>query len=420
MGQKINPISVRLNVNRHQNSLWFSKNNYTKNLHKQILLKTYISKVFQVSNLPLGPCYIQILPKKLKIFPFFNNSNKPSFSNKRSSLFRRYIQSKYPKNRTLNSNSVLPRHFLLNSYNKCWKKDLFLWQNSKLFFRLFSKLSSLQKNKKDDSKNVFRKSRFLENEDRTCEEEKSEFIRKSDFSILKSEIKKDIFRFSKLAKRNKKLIHDSRNDVTWNNQLELNSFLDRQNKKKNYQVLVQWIFYNLYSQFKRNELLITTKQAWFLFFQFVLTKNVQYILNHNLSKTASLRKSYLSTKYLNVLESHVEKKLLCNSSILPFKVENEYKSAHLLANYLSIQLAKNRSHRQVLKRVFQKAKKFSFLKGIRIACSGRLGGVELAKTEVKKMGQTSLNIFAEKIDYSSTKVSTKFGIIGVKVWLCYV
>jgi len=78
MGQ-INPISVRLNVNRQQNSLWFSKNNYTKNLHKQLLLKTYISQVFQVSNLLLGPCYIQMLPKKLKIYPFFNNSTKSTF-----------------------------------------------------------------------------------------------------------------------------------------------------------------------------------------------------------------------------------------------------------------------------------------------------------------------------------------------------
>jgi small subunit ribosomal protein S3 len=105
---------------------------------------------------------------------------------------------------------------------------------------------------------------------------------------------------------------------------------------------------------------------------------------------------------------------------LPIKVDNEYKSAELLASYLSYQLAKNRSYRQILKKVFQKAKKFSFLKGIRIACSGRLGGVELAKTEIKKMGQTSLNIFAEKIDYSSTKVLTKFGIIGIKVWVCYI
>lgn len=237
---------------------------------------------------------------------------------------------------------------------------------------------------------------------------------------MKTEIKKDIFRFSKLTKKNKKSIYDFKNDSSLNNELESNSFLETGNKKKNYEILVQWVFYNLYLQLKKTGLVINSKQAWFLFFQFVLNKNIQYILTHNSSKVTSLRKSYLSTKNLNFLEANIEKGLLCNASILPIKVDNEYKSADLLANYLSTQLAKNRSYRQVLKKVFQKAKKFSFLKGIRIACSGRLGGVELAKTEVKKMGQTSLNIFAEKIDYSSTKVSTKFGIIGVKVWVCYI
>lgn len=419
MGQKINPISVRLNVNRHQNSLWFSKNNYTKNLHKQILLKRYISKVFQVSNLPLGPCYIQVLPKKMKIYPFFNNSNKTVSGNKKSYLFKRYIQSKYLKNRTLYSKPSLPSHFLTNSFSKSWKKDLFLWQNTKIFIRIFDKLMQLKKNKKDGSKFIL-KNDFLENEQKIDKEEKLDTQHKTDLNTLKTEIKKDIFRFSKLTKKNKKSIYDFKNDSSLNNELESNSFLETGNKKKNYEILVQWVFYNLYLQLKKTGLVINSKQAWFLFFQFVLNKNIQYILTHNSSKVTSLRKSYLSTKNLNFLEANIEKGLLCNASILPIKVDNEYKSADLLANYLSTQLAKNRSYRQVLKKVFQKAKKFSFLKGIRIACSGRLGGVELAKTEVKKMGQTSLNIFAEKIDYSSTKVSTKFGIIGVKVWVCYI
>jgi hypothetical protein len=202
--------------------------------------------------------------------------------------------------------------------------------------------------------------------------------------------------------------------------MELNSFLSNQEKKKNYQILVRWVFYNLYLHLKKNGLEINSKNAWFLFFQFIQIKNVQYALTDNFSKITASRRLYLSTRYLNLLESCVEKGLQSNTSILPIKVDNEYKSAELLANYLSSQLSKNRSYRQVLKKVFQKAKKFSFLKGIRMSCSGRLGGVELAKTEVKKMGQTSLNIFAEKIDYSSTKVSTKFGIIGIKVWVCYV
>jgi ribosomal protein S3 len=200
----------------------------------------------------------------------------------------------------------------------------------------------------------------------------------------------------------------------------LGLFLNRRNQKESSKRLIQWIFYTLFFQLKKNEILLNSKQNCSLFFQFVLMKNVQYILTHNFSKIVSQRRSYLSTKHLSSLESQIEKNLLCHSSILPVKVNNEYKSAQLLANYLTTQLAKNRSYRQALKKIFQKAKKFSFLKGIRIACSGRLGGVELAKTEVKKMGQTSLNIFAEKIDYASTKVSTKFGIIGVKIWVCYI
>jgi len=420
MGQKINPISVRLNVNRQQNSLWFSKNNYTKNLHKQILLKRYLSKVFQVSNLPLGPCYIQMLPKKLKVYPFFNNSNKPVSTNKRSFLFKRYVQSKYSNNRNLHAKSNLQSRSLNSSRNKCWKKDLFLWQNTKPFVRLLDRLIQIKKNKKDGSKVVLKKSLFFENDQLMKNEEKLEIQNKNDFNTLKNEIKKDIFRFSKLTKKNKKSIHDFKSDLSLDNRSELNSFLTSVGKKENYLILIRWVFYNLYLQSKKNGIVINSKQAWFLFFQFVLSKNIQYILTRNFSRVTGLRKSYLSTKYLNLLESNVERGLMCNTSILPIKVDNEYKGADLLANYLSTQLGKNRSYRQVLRKVFQKAKKFSFLKGIRIACSGRLGGVELAKTEVKKMGQTSLNIFAEKIDYSSTKVSTKFGIIGIKVWVCYI
>lgn len=419
MGQKINPISVRLNVNRRQNSLWFSKNNYTKNLHKQILLKNYISKVFQISNLPLGPCYFQMLPKKLKMYPFFNNSSKLVSVSKRSFLFKRYIQSKYAKNRNLyfrrSSTGNLPTGF----QHKSWKKDLFLWQSTKPFIEILDRLIQLKKNKKDGSGILSRKDYLIENK-KSSADKKLQIQSKGELNKLKDEVKKDVFRFSKLMKKNKKSIYDFRMDSSSNSLLNFNSFLIDESKKKDYRILIQWAFRNLYTSWRKSGLVFDVKQAWYLFFQLVLAKNVKYNLACNSSKVTSLRKSYLSTKYLSFLELGLEKSSSCNVSILPIKVDNEYKSAELLANYLSTQLAKNRSYRQVLKKVFQKGKKFSFLKGIRIACSGRLGGVELAKTEVKKMGQTSLNIFSEKIDYSSTKVLTKFGIIGVKVWVCYV
>jgi len=417
MGQ-INPISVRLNVNRQQNSLWFSKNNYTKNLHKQLLLKKYISQVFQVSNLLLGPCYIQMLPKKLKIYPFFNNSTKSNFSDKKSYLFKRYVQSKYSVNRTTFFNKCLSRSQKTqhaSSVSRQWKKGLFLWQSSKPFVKMLSALTEIKKNKKDDIDNIHKPNYFEHHKLKGFENEVLD-----ELDVFKNELTKDLFRFSRLNKRNKKSIYDLRENKTLVSKSEFGLFLDRQNQKESSKRLIQWVFYTLFFQLKRNGALLDSKQNYFLLFQLVLMKNVQYILTHNFSKIISQRKSYLSVKHLTSLESQIEKNLLCHSSILPVKVNNEYKSAQLLANYLTTELTKNRSYKQVLKKVFQKAKKFSFLKGIRIACSGRLGGVELAKTEVKKMGQTSLNIFAEKIDYASVKVSTKFGIIGVKIWVCFI
>ena len=187
MGQKINPIAVRLNVNRRQNSLWFSKNNYAKNLHKQFLLKEYLSKVFQVSNLSLGPCYIQMLPKKLKVYPFFNSSNKSVFVNKKSYLFKRYLQSKYSKNRNLKQKSGLSGSSLMSLKKKSWKKDLSLWQNSRPFIRIFDKLIGLKKNKKDGSKGIFKNDCFLENEKKVANWEESEGEHKETFNVMKNE-----------------------------------------------------------------------------------------------------------------------------------------------------------------------------------------------------------------------------------------
>ncbi|KAM0931969.1 putative ribosomal protein L16 [Dioscorea sansibarensis] len=59
------------------------------------------------------------------------------------------------------------------------------------------------------------------------------------------------------------------------------------------------------------------------------------------------------------------------------------------------------------------------VEGIRICCSGRLGGAEIARTECGKYGKTSRNVFNQKIDYAPAEVSTRYGISGVKVRISY-
>jgi len=56
--------------------------------------------------------------------------------------------------------------------------------------------------------------------------------------------------------------------------------------------------------------------------------------------------------------------------------------------------------------------------GIKITCSGRLGGAEIARTEQYKEGRVPLHTFRAEIDYAVSEALTTYGIIGIKVWIC--
>jgi small subunit ribosomal protein S3 len=56
--------------------------------------------------------------------------------------------------------------------------------------------------------------------------------------------------------------------------------------------------------------------------------------------------------------------------------------------------------------------------GIKVLISGRLGGAEMARSEMYKEGRTPLHTFRADIDYAQAEALTKVGLIGVKVWIC--
>ncbi|MGX7585819.1 30S ribosomal protein S3 [Candidatus Vidania fulgoroideorum] len=60
-----------------------------------------------------------------------------------------------------------------------------------------------------------------------------------------------------------------------------------------------------------------------------------------------------------------------------------------------------------------------YIRGLKIKISGRIRGGDVAKSEVFRYGQMSLNSINEKIDYLSSYKNTKFGIVGIKVWVCF-
>lgn len=90
--------------------------------------------------------------------------------------------------------------------------------------------------------------------------------------------------------------------------------------------------------------------------------------------------------------------------------------ASLVAQSIAQQLEKRVMFRRAMKRAVQGAMK-SGAKGIKVAVGGRLGGAEIARTEMYREGRVPLHTFRADIDYATAEALTTYGIIGVKVWI---
>src|ERR687891_1551236 len=90
--------------------------------------------------------------------------------------------------------------------------------------------------------------------------------------------------------------------------------------------------------------------------------------------------------------------------------------AALIAQGVADQLANRIAFRRAMKRAVQNAQRAGAL-GIRVQCSGRLGGAEMARTEWYREGRVPLHTLRADIDYGLAVARTTFGVIGVKVWL---
>jgi len=88
--------------------------------------------------------------------------------------------------------------------------------------------------------------------------------------------------------------------------------------------------------------------------------------------------------------------------------------AQLVAENLAMQLVRRISFRRAMKKSVSSALRFGAL-GIKIACSGRLGGAEMARREWYRKGRVPLHTIRAEIDYGFAEAFTTYGVIGVKV-----
>ncbi len=90
--------------------------------------------------------------------------------------------------------------------------------------------------------------------------------------------------------------------------------------------------------------------------------------------------------------------------------------AQLVAENIAMQLERRVAFRRATKRTIMIAQKFG-AEGIKISCSGRLGGAEIARTEWQREGRVPLHTLRADIDYGFAQAATTYGVIGVKVWI---
>ncbi|MCE5393436.1 MAG: 30S ribosomal protein S3 [Acidithiobacillus sp.] len=90
--------------------------------------------------------------------------------------------------------------------------------------------------------------------------------------------------------------------------------------------------------------------------------------------------------------------------------------AQLVAESVAQQLERRVMFRRAMKRAVTNAMRFG-AQGMRINCSGRLGGAEIARTEWYREGRVPLHTLRADIDYGFAEAKTTYGVIGVKVWI---
>ena len=111
---------------------------------------------------------------------------------------------------------------------------------------------------------------------------------------------------------------------------------------------------------------------------------------------------------------------LCNTDDIHLNI-NEVKrpelNAELVGQNIAQQLIKKMPYRRVLNKTMQSTMRMG-AEGIRINVAGRLGGVEIARSERFMEGRVPLHTLRADIDYALVEAPTTYGVIGIKVWIC--
>ena len=119
---------------------------------------------------------------------------------------------------------------------------------------------------------------------------------------------------------------------------------------------------------------------------------------------------------IELIKTKIQKITNTEVSINILEVKKPEIDAKLVADNIAQQLERRIAFRRAMKRAVQSAIRLGAL-GIRVNCSGRLGGAEIARMEWYREGRVPLHTLRANIDYGISRANTTYGICGIKVWI---
>ena len=125
---------------------------------------------------------------------------------------------------------------------------------------------------------------------------------------------------------------------------------------------------------------------------------------------------------LGTLEKSIGRRVGSSLTLHLYRLEKEDQAAQLLLQEVIYYLEKRVPFRRLKSGLWQEGGARN-RQGVRVVCSGRVGGrskkAQRARKEGFQLGQTSSHVFSSRLSFASGSGITSFGKIGVKVWICY-
>lgn len=116
------------------------------------------------------------------------------------------------------------------------------------------------------------------------------------------------------------------------------------------------------------------------------------------------------------LKQDVEKMISQDVIIDIQEIRKPELDAQLVAENIALQIVRRVAFRRAMKRGIASAMRFG-AQGVKVICSGRLGGAEMARTELYREGRVPLHTLRADIDYGFSEANTTYGIVGIKVFI---